>query len=122
MKMYSLFKELRQLLIYNILGGSMSGGATGISVYNGDKTTIRNQLIIDNCTLHDCQPAWSEALTLSGNIQNFQVTNNRVYNMNNIGMDFAGTCLNTFLVKVTFLLDRWMEFGEWFTGSDRFMC
>jgi len=122
MKIYSLFKELRQLLIYNILGGSMSGGATGISVYNGDKTTVRSQLIIDNCTLHDCQPAWSEALTLSGNIQNFQVTNNLVYNMNNIGMDFAGTCLNTFLVKVTFLLDRWMEFGEWFTGSDRFMC
>jgi len=104
MKIYSLFKELRQLLIYNILGGSMSGGATGISVYNGDKTTIRNQLIIDNCTLHDCQPAWSEALTLSGNIQNFQVTNNRVYNMNNIGMDFAGTCLNTFLVKITFFI------------------
>ncbi len=94
MKIYSLFKELRNLLIYNILGGGESGGATAISVYNADKTTSRKQIIIDNCTLHDCQPAWSEALTLAGNVQNFQVTNNRIYNMNNIGIDFAGTCLN----------------------------
>ncbi len=94
MKIYSLFKELRNLLIYNILGGGESAGATAISVYNADKTTSRKQIIIDNCTLHDCQPAWSEALTLAGNVQNFQVTNNRIYNMNNIGIDFAGTCLN----------------------------
>jgi hypothetical protein len=82
------------LLIYNILGGGESGGATAISVYNADKTTSRKQIIIDNCTLHDCEPAWSEALTLAGNVQNFQVTNNRIYNMNNIGIDFAGMCLN----------------------------
>ncbi|CAF1261979.1 unnamed protein product [Rotaria sp. Silwood1] len=31
---------------------------------------------------------WSEALTLNGNIELFQVTNNQVYNMNNIGIDF----------------------------------
>ena len=60
----------------------------GITVYNNDKKTSRRQLIIDRCTLHDCEPAWSEALTLNGNIEQFQVTNNRVYNMNNIGIDF----------------------------------
>ncbi|CAF1630816.1 unnamed protein product, partial [Adineta ricciae] len=82
--------ELRNLLIHDIRGGGMSGGAVAISVYNKNKANSRRQLIIDNCTLHDCEPAWSEALTLSGNIEQFQVTNNRIYNMNNIGIDLAG--------------------------------
>ncbi|CAF3890265.1 unnamed protein product [Adineta steineri] len=82
--------ELRNLLVHDIRGGGESGGAIAISAYNKDKTTSLSQLIVDNCTLHDCEPAWSEALTFSGNIQNLQVTNNRIYNMNNIGIDFAG--------------------------------
>ncbi|CAF1044032.1 unnamed protein product [Adineta steineri] len=82
--------ELRNLHIHNIRGGSENGGAMAITVYNEDQKTSRRQLIIDNCTLHDCDPAWSEALTLNGNIELFQITNNRVYNMNNIGIDFIG--------------------------------
>jgi hypothetical protein len=87
-------EELRNLLIHDIGGGGVSGGAMAITVYNLDQKTSRRQLIIDNCTLYDCEPAWSEALTLNGNIEQFQVTNNRVYNINNIGIDFIGMCLN----------------------------
>ncbi|CAF4962120.1 unnamed protein product, partial [Rotaria sp. Silwood1] len=82
--------ELRNLLIHHIRGGGETGGAMAITVYNKDQTKSRSGLIIDNCTLHDCQPAWSEALTLNGNVEQFQITNNRVYNMNNIGIDFIG--------------------------------
>ncbi|CAF4988779.1 unnamed protein product, partial [Rotaria sp. Silwood1] len=80
--------ELRNLLIHHIRGGGQTGGAMAITVYNKDQTKSRSGLIIDSCTLHDCQPAWSEALTLNGNVEQFQITNNRVYNMNNIGIDF----------------------------------
>ncbi|CAF2703204.1 unnamed protein product [Rotaria sp. Silwood2] len=82
--------ELRNLHIHHILGGGKTGGAMAITVYNKNQETSLSKLIIDNCTLHDCEPAWSEALTLNGNIELFQVTNNRVYNMNNIGIDFIG--------------------------------
>ncbi|CAF2425169.1 unnamed protein product [Rotaria sp. Silwood2] len=82
--------ELRNLLIHHIRGGGEAGGAMAITVYNKDQKTSRRELIINNCTLHDCQPAWSEALTLNGNVEQFQITNNRVYNMNNIGIDFIG--------------------------------
>ncbi|CAF3436613.1 unnamed protein product [Rotaria sp. Silwood1] len=82
--------ELRNLLIHHIRGGGQTGGAMAITVYNKDQTKSRSGLIIDSCTLHDCQPAWSEALTLNGNVEQFQITNNRVYNMNNIGIDFIG--------------------------------
>ncbi|CAF4958503.1 unnamed protein product [Rotaria sp. Silwood1] len=82
--------ELRNLRIHHILGGGKTGGAMAITVYNKNQETSLSKLIIDNCTLHDCEPAWSEALTLNGNIELFQVTNNRVYNMNNIGIDFIG--------------------------------
>ena len=85
-----LFEELRNLLIHDIRGGGESGEAMAITVYNNDQKTGHRQLIIDSRTLHDCEPARSEALTLKGNIEQFQVTNNRVYNMNNIGIDFIG--------------------------------
>ena len=110
--MYSLFEELRNLLIYNIRGGGESGGAMAITIYNKDQTNSCRQLIIDNCTLHDCDPAWSEALTLNGNVEQFQVTNNRVYNMNNIGIDFIGMYSSTLRRNsniLCFLLDRWRE-------------
>jgi hypothetical protein len=93
---FILFEELRNLLIHDIRGGGQSGGAMTITVYNSDQKTSRRQLIIDNCTLHDCEPAWSEALTLNGNVEQFEVTNNRVYNMNNIGIDFIGMYLYYF--------------------------
>lgn len=76
-----LFEELRNLHIHDIRGGGESGGAMAITVYNKDQNISRKKLIIDSCILHDCEPAWSEALTLNGNIEQFQITNNRVYNI-----------------------------------------
>jgi hypothetical protein len=86
-----------------------------ITLYNSDQKASRRPLIIDNCTLYDCEPAWSEALTLNGNVEQFEVTNNRVCNMNNIGIDFIGMYLINFchnLIRNSIdcvFLNRWRK-------------
>ena len=81
-----LFDELRSLFIHNIRDGGNSDGEMAINVYNSGQKTSRRQLIIDNCTLYDCESAWGEVLTLNDNAEQFEVINNRVYNMNNLGI------------------------------------
>jgi hypothetical protein len=71
--------------IHDILGKS----AMGITVYGTSTTPIQN-LVIDGNLIYHCQPANSEALTLNGNITNFQITNNIVHDVNNIGIDMIG--------------------------------
>ncbi|CAF1179506.1 unnamed protein product, partial [Didymodactylos carnosus] len=84
------FIELRQNVIHNIKGGGNEGGAMAITVYNKNQQQSRSELIISNNTIYDCEPAWSEALTLNGNIEHFQVTYNLVHDVNNIAIDFIG--------------------------------
>ncbi len=125
---YALFEELRNLVIHDIRGGGEDGGAMAITVYNSDQQTSRRQLIIDNCILYDCEPAWSEALTLNGNVEQFQVTNNRVYNMNNIAIDFIGMYLINFCYNLNrnsidcFFLNRWRKLAGQSRGPIRPMC
>ena len=77
--------EVRDNVIHEIRGSD----AMGITVYGTDPTPISN-LVIDGNHIHDCDPYRSEALTLNGNVTDFQVTNNHVENVNNIGIDFIG--------------------------------
>src|SRR6185369_5336514 len=63
--------EIRDNEIHDIRGDD----AMGITVYGTAATPIDN-LIIDGNEIHDCEPFRSEALTLNGNITNFEVTNN----------------------------------------------
>jgi hypothetical protein len=62
--------------------------AMGITVYGTDPAKATAHLIIDGNEVYDCDPAKSEAITLNGNITDFEVTNNRVHDVNNIGIDF----------------------------------
>ena len=71
--------------IHHILGQD----AMGITVYGTSSTPISN-LIIRNNEIYDCEPAQSEALTLNGNVTDFQVLDNTVRDVNNIGIDFIG--------------------------------
>jgi len=71
--------------IHHILGDD----AMGITVYGTAPTAITNLQIVGNW-IHDCEPARSEALTLNGNIDGFLVADNRVADVNNIGIDFIG--------------------------------
>ncbi len=78
--------EIRDNDIHDIRGRN----AMGITVYATDPATPVSQLVIDGNTIHDCDPLPSEALTLNGNVTDFQVTNNTVRDVNNIGIDFIG--------------------------------
>jgi len=87
---YGAYIEIRDNDIHEIRGGGESGGAMGITVYGADDTNSLNHIIIDNNHIHDCDPAWSEALTLNGNVEQFEVTRNLIEDVNNIGIDFIG--------------------------------
>ncbi len=82
---YGSHIEIRNNTIHNIQGTS----AMGITVYGTSSQPIE-YLIIDGNEIYDCQPAPSEALVLNGNVTHFQVTNNIVRDVNNIGIDFIG--------------------------------
>jgi cysteine-rich repeat protein/parallel beta-helix repeat protein len=77
--------EVRGNRIHDIRGRD----AMGITVYGTEPGPI-SDLVIDGNEIYDCEPARSEALTLNGNVTDFQVTNNFVHDVNNIGIDFIG--------------------------------
>lgn len=77
--------EIRDNVIHDIRGKD----AMGITVYGTKATSISN-LVIDGNEIRDCDPAKSEALTLNGNVELFEVTNNVVRDVNNIGIDLIG--------------------------------
>lgn len=79
------FVEVRNNRIHDMRGNH----AMGITVYGTAATSISN-LVIDGNEIYDCEPAHSEALTLNGNVELFEVTNNIVRDVDNIGIDFIG--------------------------------
>lgn len=78
--------ELRDNRIHDIRGRD----AMGITVYGTSTTEPLQDIVIDGNEIYNCEPARSEALTLNGNVTGFKVTNNRVHDVNNIGIDFIG--------------------------------
>ncbi|MEZ5323955.1 MAG: right-handed parallel beta-helix repeat-containing protein [Verrucomicrobiales bacterium] len=78
--------EIRNNTIHEIRGKN----AMGITVYGTSAEIPLSKIIIDGNTIHHCDPAKSEALTLNGNIDGFEVTNNHIHDVNNIGIDFIG--------------------------------
>ena len=78
--------EIRDCEIHEVRGAD----AMGITVYGTSTTASISDLVIDGNEIHDCDPAQSEALTLNGNVELFEVTNNIVRDVNNIGIDFIG--------------------------------
>jgi hypothetical protein len=87
-----------------IVGCSVSGIATvydsadtvsernahAIAVYGTDGDTPLDGIVIDGCDIFDNALGGSEAVALNGNVTNFSVTNNRVHDNDNIGIDFIG--------------------------------
>jgi Right handed beta helix region len=52
-------------------------------------TSIRN-IVIDSNIIYNCRTGYSEALTVSGNVDTFEVKRNIVRDITNIGIDIAG--------------------------------
>ncbi|WP_158628831.1 right-handed parallel beta-helix repeat-containing protein [Dyella choica] len=93
--------EIRNNHIHNIVTTvtTSQGDAFGLAVY-GTATTPISNLIIDGNELDHLTLGYSESLSVNGNVQNWQVTNNRVHDNNNIGIvaiGFEGTAPTTSL-------------------------
>jgi len=61
-----------------------------IIVFGRDAVTPIQGLSITGNTIHDCETGWSEALSINGNVDGFEVSNNHIYNMTNIGIVAIG--------------------------------
>ncbi len=81
--------EIRNCTFHDMRASS-SGDAMAISVYGTNGTSPLSNIIIDSNHIYNCEPGHSEALTLNGNVDTFQITNNRVHDVNNIGIDMIG--------------------------------
>lgn len=76
--------------IHGIEFDTANGNAFGISIYGTSKAQPITNLVIDGNEVHHLKTGNSESLVLNGNVTNFAVTNNRVHDNNNIGIDFIG--------------------------------
>jgi hypothetical protein len=64
--------------------------AQGIIVFGTNGTTAITNLKIQNNELYNCRLGYSEGIAVNGNVNGFEVTNNTVYNLTNIGIDLIG--------------------------------
>lgn len=67
-----------------------SGNAFGIAVYGSKAPAAINQLTIDGNEVANLTTGSSESITVNGNVQYFVVSNNKVHDNNNIGIDIIG--------------------------------
>lgn len=85
--------EIRDNVLHHIEhNGTAKNGtdAHGIAIHGTSGTTSLSNLIIDGNQLYSLKLGSSEALVLNGNVANWQVTNNTIHDVNNIGIDIIG--------------------------------
>lgn len=78
--------EIRGCRIHEIRGRD----AMGIAVYGDNRTAPIKRLVIAENEIFNCDPAWSEAVALNGNVEDFEVRDNLVHDVNNIGIVCIG--------------------------------
>jgi hypothetical protein len=78
--------EIRNNVIHDIRGTN----AMGITVFGNSVAKSIAYVVIDNNEIYNAEPAPNEALALDGNITQFQVTGNRVHDVNGVGIDLVG--------------------------------
>ena len=84
--------ELSNNYVHDIVTtvNSVAGNAFGIAIYGtGAPASINNLIIYGNEVAH-LQTGSSESVSVNGNVENFQVMNNKVHDNNNIGIGFIG--------------------------------
>jgi hypothetical protein len=84
---------VRNCNIYNIKSNATSDGwrsAHAIVVLGNSDQSVTKNIVIDGCTIHDTQTGTSETLTIAGNVDGFTVSNNKIYDIENIGIIIAG--------------------------------
>ena len=85
------FVEIRNNTVYNInyVHTPLDGGCNAILIKGNTSDPVTN-IIVDGNTIHDCKTGYGENLTINGYVDGFVVSNNTVYNGQNIGIDAAG--------------------------------
>ncbi|MGB8167561.1 MAG: right-handed parallel beta-helix repeat-containing protein [Chthoniobacteraceae bacterium] len=82
--------ELRNNNVHAIRNTHKDGNAFGIAIYGTSAAQAVTGLVIEGNEVHHLKTGNSESMVLNGNVTGFAVTNNRVHDNNNIGIDFAG--------------------------------
>ncbi|MEZ4984163.1 MAG: right-handed parallel beta-helix repeat-containing protein [Saprospiraceae bacterium] len=67
-----------------------STNANPLIVYGDNPSVAITDVKIMGNTVRDCRTGFSEALTVNGNVDGFEVVNNMVNDITNIGIDLAG--------------------------------
>ena len=70
--------------------GSEDQNANAILVIGNDRNKVNEYLQITDNLINNCATGWSEALTVTGNVENFAITRNTIHDIKNIGIDIAG--------------------------------
>lgn len=76
--------------------------AQGIIVYGNTTTNFPSNILINNNELFNCRLGYSEGIAVNGNINGFEISNNHVHHLTNIGIDaigHEGTCSDPALDK-----------------------
>jgi hypothetical protein len=78
--------------IHNIetTGKTDNFDALGIAVYGSAAPASLNRIVIDGNELDHLVTGFSESMALTGNVQYFQLTANRIHDNDNIGIDISG--------------------------------
>ncbi|HDR8183723.1 TPA: right-handed parallel beta-helix repeat-containing protein [Bacillus thuringiensis] len=84
--------EIRNNYIHHIEANVKDGNAHGIAVYGTSSSSQNNlnHIVIDNNEVTNLKLGLSEAITVNGNVDSFEVTNNKVHDNNNIGIVLIG--------------------------------
>ncbi|MBL7817070.1 MAG: right-handed parallel beta-helix repeat-containing protein [Saprospiraceae bacterium] len=64
--------------------------ANALLVYGDDAVNTITNITLDGNTITNCRTGFSEALTVNGNVSDFEVRNNLIHDITNIGIDIAG--------------------------------
>jgi parallel beta-helix repeat protein len=88
----SSYIHIENLKIHNIeakVSNSEEGDAHAI-VVRGDKKESCQSITINQCEISKCKFGSSEAIAINGNVKDFIVSNNHIYDVDNIAIDFIG--------------------------------
>lgn len=69
-----------------------------IIVFGRDPNNPIEGLLFSGNSIHDCETGWSEALSINGNVDGFEISHNLIYDNTNIGIvaiGFEGECSNS---------------------------
>ena len=69
---------------------SSTTNSQGLIVNGTDGNNAISNLILDGNTVHNCRTGFSEGLAINGNVDGFELRNNTVHHITNIGIDLIG--------------------------------